>query len=885
MSKTVLAELVTKMTVESSQFKRELERTTAKTTKFSTSQKQAANESNRLASSQRRTTASTGAMSAAFTRAANSAATLTGPMGGISSRLSTVATGMATVGIAGVALGAGIGALAFGVIASVSAFSTLEQGLLRTEALFKSTGGASGKTTEELEELTRSVALSTLASVEGVRQAVNVLQTFKSIQGVTFERTIKLSQDLAAVMGSDIKSSALQLGKALEDPITGLTALKRSGVSFSESQKEVIKSLVETGQVAAAQTMILNTLEAQVGGAGSAEAGGLAGATDTLSQRWQELLEGFGETSGIGDAVTYTLNKISGGIDKYNKAIGYGLSNTEKLTSLYKEQAEVREIIDSNGIVGGILEIKLAAITAEIKAIDDLNTAEAKIFKLGALARKKDADELAASLLAKNNATGLKTLSLLESQMADENQLVYLQLEKRLAAIQGLVLSEEEIRKRGFDNINDLQDYNIGLVNEQAQAEFEAITEKNNKIIQAEKDKNLAIKALSSKAFTSLQNDLAAENNPAELARQQMQARLEIIREYYGLENAEAAKATQAGIAAVEIYKQSITEKNNKIIQAEKDKNLAIKALSSKAFTSLQNDLAAENNPAELARQQMQARLDVIREYYGLESAEAAKATQAGVAAVESYKQAISSNDLLGTLSDSLSGLQDQISGTLGQMALGMTDGEEAAKALGRTIVTQLTGSMINYGIEQVIAYATGTAAATAAEAAKTLAVTGGIAAQTVAATGATAVLTGAGVASGASIAVAMAPAAAATSIATAGAAPAVAAPIALGTIGAIIAAIVGSVAIAGAREKGGPVSGGKTYLVGEKGPELFTPGATGQITSNDKMNKFSGNSQPIQAKMNITINGNANDDVIAQLDRQRKRFGRMVQQVINTPY
>jgi hypothetical protein len=802
MSKTVLAELVTKMTVESSQFKRELERTTAKTTKFSTSQKQAANESKRLASSQRRTTASTGAMSGAFSRAANSAATLTGPMGGISSRLSTVATGMATVGIAGVALGAGIGALAFGVIASVSAFSTLEQGLLRTEALFKSTGGASGKTTEELEELTRSVALSTLASVEGVRQAVNVLQTFKSIQGVTFERTIKLSQDLAAVMGSDIKSSALQLGKALEDPITGLTALKRSGVSFSESQKEVIKSLVETGQVAAAQTMILNTLEAQVGGAGSAEAGGLAGATDTLSQRWQELLERFGETSGIGDAVTYTLNRISAGMNIANEAALGAQSNTEKLSSLFKEFGVIQGRIDSGKKVSQVAKDRLNQIKAEIKAINDKTIAESEIFKTGALARKKDADELAASLLAKNNATGLKTLSLLESQMADENQLVYLQLEKRLAAIQGLVLSEEEIRKRGFDNIKDLQDYNIGLVNEQAQAEFEAITEKNNKIIQAEKDKNLAIKALSSKAFTSLQNDLAVENNPAELARQQMQARLEIIREYYGLENAEAAKATQAGIAAV-----------------------------------------------------------------------------------ESYKQAISSNDLLGTLSDSLSGLQDQISGTLGQMALGMTDSEEAAKALGRTIVTQLTGSMINYGIEQVIAYATGTAAATAAEAAKTLAVTGGIAAQTVAATGATAVLTGAGVASGASIAVAMAPAAAATSIATAGAAPAVAAPIALGTIGAIIAAIVGSVAIAGAREKGGPVSGGKTYLVGEKGPELFTPGATGQITSNDKMNKFSGNSQPIQANMNITINGNANDDVIAQLDRQRKRFGRMVQQVINTPY
>lgn len=39
-----------------------------------------------------------------------------------------------------------------------------------------------------------------------------------------------------------------------------------------------------------------------------------------------------------------------------------------------------------------------------------------------------------------------------------------------------------------------------------------------------------------------------------------------------------------------------------------------------------------------------------------------------------------------------------------------------------------------------------------------------------------------------------------------------------------------------GARANGGPVSGGKTYLVGERGPELFTPGSSGNITPNGAM-------------------------------------------------
>jgi tape measure domain-containing protein len=39
-----------------------------------------------------------------------------------------------------------------------------------------------------------------------------------------------------------------------------------------------------------------------------------------------------------------------------------------------------------------------------------------------------------------------------------------------------------------------------------------------------------------------------------------------------------------------------------------------------------------------------------------------------------------------------------------------------------------------------------------------------------------------------------------------------------------------------GARAAGGPVYGGSSYLVGERGPEIFTPGATGMITPNNAL-------------------------------------------------
>lgn len=41
---------------------------------------------------------------------------------------------------------------------------------------------------------------------------------------------------------------------------------------------------------------------------------------------------------------------------------------------------------------------------------------------------------------------------------------------------------------------------------------------------------------------------------------------------------------------------------------------------------------------------------------------------------------------------------------------------------------------------------------------------------------------------------------------------------------------------ISGTRANGGPVTGGSSYLVGERGPEIFTPATTGRITPNSAM-------------------------------------------------
>jgi hypothetical protein len=205
---------------------------------------------------------------------------------------------------------------------------------------------------------------------------------------------------------------------------------------------------------------------------------------------------------------------------------------------------------------------------------------------------------------------------------------------------------------------------------------------------------------------------------------------------------------------------------------------------------------------------------------------------------------------------------ENRAAGAFASVAVGAQTGKEAVQGLGIGIVQEGIGSLIKYGITAAATWAADALGFTAATAVKTTAVIAGTAAQTTASTAAVGTLTATGVVAGGALAAAYAPAAAAASIATAGGAPAAATPIALGSIGTIIAALVGGLALSStfARASGGQVQAGGSYLVGERGAELFSPNSSGggRITPfNQLMNEARGGSG-----QNITDNSNVNINV-----------------------
>ena len=178
---------------------------------------------------------------------------------------------------------------------AVKAFQQQAKAIAQVEAGLKSTGGQVGYTSQQLQQMASDLQTKTLFGDEQILQdATAQLLTFTNISGEQFARTQQAALDLATRLDGDLKGASIQLGKALNDPVANLSALSRSGIQFSDEQKEVIKTMAETGRLAEAQTLILDELNNQYGGSAEAAAKADGGFTQ-LANSFGDLQEEFGK--------------------------------------------------------------------------------------------------------------------------------------------------------------------------------------------------------------------------------------------------------------------------------------------------------------------------------------------------------------------------------------------------------------------------------------------------------------------------------------------------------------------------------------------------------------------------------------------------------------
>ena len=149
----------------------------------------------------------------------------------------------------------------------VEKFHTAEQAQAKLNATIRTMGNSAQLSKKEYDDLVTTISSKTLFSKSDVQDAERYMATFSNVKGTIYKDAIPAVMDLAAQFGGDVKENAVRLGKALNDPVAGVTALKRIGVSFTDSQKETMKQLVATGKSAEAQKIILAELAKESGNA------------------------------------------------------------------------------------------------------------------------------------------------------------------------------------------------------------------------------------------------------------------------------------------------------------------------------------------------------------------------------------------------------------------------------------------------------------------------------------------------------------------------------------------------------------------------------------------------------------------------------------------
>ncbi|MEL7556608.1 MAG: phage tail length tape measure family protein, partial [bacterium] len=312
---------------------------------------------------------------------------------------------------------------------SVTAFGKAREEHGRLEAQIKATGGAAGFTADELESMATSLQSATKISENEVRSAQSAMLKFTAITGDEFKRAIGLSLDLSKTMGTDAASAAQTLGKAIEDPVEGFGALRKAGVILSDSQEELAKKFVSTGEKGKAVELILNEIESRVGGVAKAIGKEDPAGLKRLGVATSEAKEHFGEL--ISKGLSPVINKLAELLEKSNNA----KDSFNNLQAALRGEGSVDTI--SSALTNekkNLAALKASLGGADIWAAEQINRAIAQS-ELRIITLQETLKRMGQSSVLNGKPTNTTGLSESDKKAAEHIQAVNNEIEKNIQAI------------------------------------------------------------------------------------------------------------------------------------------------------------------------------------------------------------------------------------------------------------------------------------------------------------------------------------------------------------------------------------------------------------------------------------------------------------------
>jgi hypothetical protein len=427
----------------------------------------------------------------------------------------------------------------------VRAFAEQESSEKRIDAALESTGNISGLTGKQIREMTARLEDVGVIGDEVNNKVASLLLTFTNIRGEAFERTMIAANNMAISISGGIptfeqlKSSALQLGKALQDPAGQLGALSRSGFTFTGTQKEMIKSLVSQNKLMEAQSIILDAADTQFGKLNEAMAKtvdgayaqmnnasgtlaenigkALAPATIELVKSLKELFKDLSSNTRQIVVVTKTIIDLAAAFALYKTALALANRQSKLMLALNAALRPQTLLVSGAAFLAakGFYELN-DAMTDDIKSGDDLdnvfkkiatsqNNAEKQIDKTTQKIQKQSLEMKIANELTIANIN-IENSALL--QLTSEQIKQFEQKRRELLINQELLKLSKEEQKTKRDNIEALVDSRIA---------YETYISKIREYVKVAKEQNSQDKLQDSMQKAIIENQNNSITNTAKL--------------------------------------------------------------------------------------------------------------------------------------------------------------------------------------------------------------------------------------------------------------------------------------------------------------------------------------------------------------------------------
>ena len=213
-----------------------------------------------------------------------------------------------------------------------------------------STGRATEFSKHEMMSFASALQKTTTFGDETIIRSQALLATFTSVGKDVFPNATRAILDVSAAMGQDLQQTTIQVGKALNDPVQGMAALRRVGIQLSETQQAQVKRFVELNQVSDAQKIILGELQTQFGGMAKAVSETSAGALMQMKNAVGDTAEALGDLLApivitFAKSIKFAAEAVSGLVHKFIQ-LGNEITLVKMLTQAEAEVESFKKSIE-----------------------------------------------------------------------------------------------------------------------------------------------------------------------------------------------------------------------------------------------------------------------------------------------------------------------------------------------------------------------------------------------------------------------------------------------------------------------------------------------------------------------------------------------------------